>query len=75
MLVRAVTPRGAYGRVFGFVSSGYNIGAMIAPTVYGMLMDHGQPRGVFLFSAICSIVCIGTVVFGFSGRQQRAVEA
>ena len=26
MLVRAVTPPGAYGRVFGFVSTGFNIG-------------------------------------------------
>ncbi len=71
MLVRAVTPLGAYGRVFGFVSSGFNIGAMIAPTVYGMMMDHGAPRAVFLFSAACSILCIGTVIFGFSGREQR----
>lgn len=74
MLVRAVTPPGAYGRVFGFVSSGYNIGAMIAPTIYGVLMDHGQPRGLFLFSAVCSVVCIATVVFGFSGREQRPAE-
>jgi FSR family fosmidomycin resistance protein-like MFS transporter len=71
MLVRAVTPLGAYGRVFGFVSSGFNIGAMIAPTIYGMMMDHGAPRALFLFSAACSILCIGTVVFGFSGREQR----
>ncbi len=71
MLVRAVTPLGAYGRVFGFVSSGFNIGSMIAPTIYAMLMDHGEPRAVFLFSAACSILCIGTVVFGFSGREQR----
>jgi len=71
MLVRAVTPRGAFGRVFGFVSSGYNIGSMIAPTVYGMMMDHGEPRAVFFFSAACSILCIGTVVFGFAGRGQR----
>jgi MFS transporter, FSR family, fosmidomycin resistance protein len=71
MLVRAVTPLGAYGRVFGFVSSGFNIGAMIAPTIYAMLMDHGQPRAVFLFSAFASIVCIFTVAFGLSGREQR----
>jgi MFS transporter, FSR family, fosmidomycin resistance protein len=71
MLVRAVTPLGAYGRVFGFVSSGFNIGAMIAPPIYGMLMDHGMPRAVFFFSAACSILCITTVVFGFSGRERR----
>ena len=71
MLVRAVTPPGAFGRVFGFVSSGFNIGSMFAPMIYGMMMDHGQPRAVFLFSAACSILCIGTVIFGTSIRERR----
>ena len=69
MLVRAVTD-GAFGRVFGFVSSGFNIGSMIAPMIYGMLMDRGEPQAVFLFSAACSILCIGTVIFGLSRRVQ-----
>ncbi len=69
MLVRAVTPRNAYGLVFGFVSTGFNIGASIAPLIYGMLMDHGQPRAVFLLSAAVSIICISTVTFGFSNRK------
>jgi FSR family fosmidomycin resistance protein-like MFS transporter len=69
ILVRAVTPPGAYGRVFGFVSTGFNIGASIAPIVYGMLMDNGEPRAVFLLSAAVSIVCISTVTFGFSRRE------
>jgi MFS transporter, FSR family, fosmidomycin resistance protein len=71
MLVRAVTPPGAYGRVFGFVSTGFNIGASIAPIVYGMLMDHGQPRGIFLLSAAVSLICVSTVTFGFSGREKE----
>jgi MFS family permease len=70
MLVRAVTPKGAFGRVFGFVSSGYNIGSMIAPPIYGLLLDHGHPRAVFLFSAACCIACIATVIFGMTGREQ-----
>ena len=69
MLVRAVTPPGAYGLVFGFVSVGFNIGASIAPIVYGTLMDNGAPRAVFLLSAAVSILCISTVTFGFSKRQ------
>jgi MFS family permease len=69
MLVRSVTPPGAYGLVFGFVSTGFNIGASIAPIVYGMLMDNGQPRSVFLLSAAVSIICVSTVTFGFSGRK------
>jgi FSR family fosmidomycin resistance protein-like MFS transporter len=71
MLVRAVTPPGAFGRVFGFVSSGFNIGSMVAPMIYGTMMDWGQPRTVFLISAACSILCIGTVIFGMSGRERR----
>ena len=71
MLVRAVTPLGAYGRVFGFVSTGFNIGASIAPIVYGMLMDHGQPRWVFLVSAAVSLLCVSTVTIGFGGRKVR----
>jgi MFS transporter, FSR family, fosmidomycin resistance protein len=71
MLVRAVTPPNAYGRVFGFVSTGFNIGSSIAPIVYGMLMDHGQPRMVFLLSAAVSLICVSTVTFGFSGREVR----
>ena len=69
MLVRSVTPPNAYGRVFGFVSTGFNIGASIAPIVYGMLMDHGQPRFVFLLSAAVCLICVSTVTFGFSKRQ------
>jgi MFS family permease len=71
MLVRAATPPGAFGRVFGFVSSGFNIGSMIAPTIYGMFMDRGEPRAVFLFSAACGILCIATVTVGFSDRAKR----
>ena len=69
MLVRAVTPPNAYGRVFGFVSMGFNIGASIAPIVYGKLMDNGQPRAVFMLSAAVCIICISTVTFGFSRRE------
>jgi FSR family fosmidomycin resistance protein-like MFS transporter len=69
MLVRAVTPPNAYGRVFGFVSMGFNIGASIAPIVYGALMDHGQPLAVFMLSAAVCIICISTVTFGFSRRE------
>jgi MFS family permease len=69
MLVRSATPPGAYGRVFGFVSTGFNIGASIAPIVYGMLMDRGEPRAIFMLSAAVSILCISTVTFGLSRRR------
>ena len=48
MIVRDVTPHGSFGKVFGFVTTGFNIGGVIAPLIFGLLMDHGQPRLVFL---------------------------
>lgn len=48
MMVRAVTPPGSFGKVFGFVSTGFNLGGMVAPLLYGFLMDHGEPRAIFM---------------------------
>jgi FSR family fosmidomycin resistance protein-like MFS transporter len=60
--VRAVTPRGSYGKVFGFVTTGFNIGGIVAPPIYGALMDHGHPRAVFLVVGAASIAAIVTVI-------------
>ena len=48
MMVRAVTPPGSFGKVFGFVSTGFNLGGMVAPLLYGFLMDRGEPRAIFM---------------------------
>ena len=70
MLVRAVTPPGAFGSVFGFVIIGFNIGSMIAPMIYGHYDGSRRAARRFLFSAACSILCIGTVVFGISTAKR-----
>ena len=62
MIVRAVTPRGSYGKVFGFVTTGFNIGGIVAPPIYGALMDHGYPRAVFLVVGVASVAAIVTVI-------------
>jgi MFS family permease len=61
MIVRAVTPPGLFGTVFGFVTTGFNIGGMIAPLIFGLAMDHGSPQSVFLLVAVFSLVTILTV--------------
>ena len=48
MMVRAVTPPGSFGKVFGFVSTGFNLGGMVAPLLFGWLMDRGEPRAIFM---------------------------
>ena len=47
LLVRAATPVGATGKVYGFVYSGLDAGSIAAPVVFGWLLDRGAPAGVF----------------------------
>jgi MFS family permease len=51
MMVRAAAPPGQAGAAFGIVSTGFNIGGMIAPIMFGWLMDAGHPNAVFLLGA------------------------
>jgi MFS family permease len=64
MIVRAVTPPGAFGTVFGFVTTGFNVAGVVFPIVFGALMDHGSPLMVFIVSAVCSIAALATVIGG-----------
>ena len=68
MIVRAVTPPGAYGRVFGFVSTGFNIGGIVAPLIFGQLLDHGHPRAIFFCVTGFALVSIATVAINTSRK-------
>ncbi|MEA3027174.1 MAG: transporter, family, fosmidomycin resistance protein [Alphaproteobacteria bacterium] len=69
LIVRAATPPGAYGRVFGFVSTGFNIAGIVSPTIFGQLLDHGHPRAIFLFMAVCALLSIATVFVNTSRKR------
>ncbi|MBP6819629.1 MAG: MFS transporter [Ferrovibrio sp.] len=51
LIVRAAAPKGASGRVFGFVYSGLDAGSALAPLAVGLLLDHGAPQHVLVLSA------------------------
>ena len=68
MIVRSVTPAGSFGRVFGFVTTGFNVGGIIAPLVYGAILDHTTPDWVFLVTAGFMLVSMATV---FTGGRRR----
>jgi MFS family permease len=61
MLVRAVTPAGASGKVFGFVTTGFNIGGIIGPLGFGALLDFGDPVLVFFAIAALSLATMAVV--------------
>ena len=62
MIVRQITPPGSFGKVFGFVTTGFNIGGIASALIFGAIMDHGSPRLVFLAIAAFSLISIATVV-------------
>jgi len=70
MIVREVTPPGSFGKVFGFVTTGFNIGGIISPLIFGAIMDHGSPRLVFILVAAFSLIAIVTV----ATRPRRAAR-
>ena len=61
LIVREVTPPGAFGRVFAFVTTGYHIAGILAPLVFAALLDHGAPRAVFIVVAAFTALAICAV--------------
>ena len=74
MMVRAAAPPGAVGRVFGIVSTGFNIGGAIGPVIYGWLMDSGRPLSVFAVS-VCFMLCLVAMALLGDVRRARARAA
>ena len=72
MMVRAVTPPGSFGKVFGFVTTGFNFAGVLVPLCFGPLMDHGYPVAVFMVIAATSVAAVAIV---FSARGDRTVAA
>ena len=62
LIVRNATPQGAAGRVYGFVYSGLDLGSMLGPVWFGMMLDHGLAREVFFVIGALFVVAIATVV-------------
>jgi MFS family permease len=72
MMVRALTPPGQSGKVFGFVSTGYNIGGIVAPPMFGLVLDHAAPAHVFWAVGALALLTVATVLLtGRSSRRHR----
>src|SRR4051812_33250048 len=64
LIVREVTPPGSFGKVFAFVTTGYHVAGILAPLIFGALLDHGAPRAIFMtvtaftLLAICAVASV-----------------
>ena len=58
MMVRNAAPPGAAGRAFGIVSTGFNIGGIISPLLFGWIMDQNLPHWVFGISVVFMVATV-----------------
>ena len=58
MMVRDAAPPGAAGRAFGIVSTGFNIGGIISPLLFGWIMDRNLPHWVFGGSVVFMVLTV-----------------
>lgn len=72
LLVRAAAPPGAEGRVFGIVSTGFNIGGAISPIMFAALIDHGRNQAVFGLTAVFMILTAVVTILPVFERQGGA---
>ncbi len=69
LLIRAMAPPGDVGKVFGFVSTGFNIGGVIAPPLFGWILDRADPSALLAVTAVVCLLTVATVLE--TGRQGR----
>jgi len=67
MLIKRAAPPGATGRVYGTVYSGLDLGFAMAAPVFGALLDHAMPAGVFYGAALT--LALGVASASLVGAQ------
>jgi MFS transporter, FSR family, fosmidomycin resistance protein len=72
MMLRQITPERDVGKAFAFVSTGINVGSAIAPFIFGLILDHGDPRWIFLALGVFFVMGIATL--GTSRMYARPVR-
>jgi MFS transporter, FSR family, fosmidomycin resistance protein len=49
---------GVFGRIYGLVYSGLDVGLAVAPIIFGMMMDSGRTRLVFVGMSLSLLIAI-----------------
>jgi MFS family permease len=69
IIIRDIAPAHARGKVYGFVYSGLDLGGLIAPPLFGWVLDRGDPAWVFAVAAALMVAAMPAIV------QARGVAA
>jgi FSR family fosmidomycin resistance protein-like MFS transporter len=60
LMIRSATPSGSSGRVYGIVYSGIDLGAALSPLIFGIFLDVGFPKLLFVGVALLQLMIILT---------------
>jgi MFS family permease len=60
LMIRSATPSGSSGRVYGIVYSGIDLGAALSPLIFGIFLDIGLPKLLFVGVALLQLMIILT---------------
>ena len=69
MLVKTAAPKGSEGKVFGVVTTGFNIGGALGPPLFGLLLDLRLPSAIFWSAIIFMILTVAITCF----QEKRTV--
>lgn len=64
ILIGAIAPKHARGKVYGFVYSGMDVGGFVGPLLYGMLLDRVLGTWVYGIAAVFLALSIPTLLGG-----------
>ncbi|QWD99886.1 MFS transporter [Polynucleobacter sp. JS-Mosq-20-D10] len=58
LMIRSATPSGSSGRIYGIVYSGIDLGAALSPLIFGIFLDVGLPKLLFIGVALLQLMII-----------------
>jgi len=68
----------SFGRIYGFVYSGFDVGLSTAPIIFGRFMDSGMSTavlyGVAVFQALAAVVALGVGPARISAQTAAAAQ-
>ena len=72
MLVRSIAPLDSRGKVFGFTYSGLDFGSAISAVAFGVLVDAGEARWVFVLISLFMVLGVLSILASqFFARRAR----
>lgn len=74
LMVKALTPPGHSGKVFGFVSSGFEFGGILLAPAFGWLIDHDAPAWVFYAAAAIMALAFLSAVLAMRLSRRPALQ-